>query len=371
VHNLRECTYPEGLPRWARDRSDEELVLGLRTMREARPEQFGPTPGLPAGSRLVPDTATMAELLLVYPSWEDHDETYAALLRHASRHGTVRVVPLVESAVLPLQRVLASSGADPARVTIDPSYPVDSIWVRDWGPLPFTGPNGRGWLDARYSPDCYFNDGWPSRAVTAKPVRRVVRTSLFIDGGNLVVDKAGRCYTTTPMAEHNGLGPEAVAAALVREAGCAEVVVLEPLVGNVIDHVDMLLSPAPDGSLLLAAFDPAEDPDNAAVMARNRARLMATPQAGDVVPVLREIRSPATGWSLDGPVVRTWVNLLPFNGIVFVPAYADADPERQAEALRRIRAAYPGREVVLVPSDALIRQGGGVHCIARGLPVGG
>jgi agmatine deiminase len=366
--NLRDCPLPDGLPLYARQGGDAALVEGLAAMRAARPVVFGPTAARPAGSRPVPDTAPMSELLLVYPAWIDHDESYATLIGHASRHGRVRVVPLTDEVTTPLERVLASAGADLSRVQVDAAVPVDSVWVRDWGPLPLDGPGGPAWLDARYSPDCFHNDAYPSARALVEPGPPVVRSRLFVDGGNLAVDPAGRCYTTRAMATHNALSVPALEAALVREAGCADAVVLEALVGNVIDHVDMLLAPTADGDLLLAAFDAAEDPANAAVMARNRATLAARPRADGTRPALIDIPSPAPGWSLDGPVVRTWANLLPFNGVVFLPAYADAAPERQAAAVQAVSAAFPGRKVVLVPSDALIRQGGSVHCVARGLP---
>lgn len=368
IANLRECPLPDGLPLYARQGGDADLAEGLAQLRAARPDLFGPTSARPAGSGPVADTAPMAELLVVYPAWIDHDESYATLIGHASRHGRVRVVPLTDEVTTPLERVLASSGADLSRVQIDATVPVESVWVRDWGPVPLDGAGGPAWLDARYSPDCFHNDAYPSARGLVRSGPPVVRSRLFIDGGNLVVDAKGRCYTTRALATRNGLSPSALEAALAREVGCADVVVLEPLVGNVIDHVDMLLAPTADGALLLATFDPAEDPDNAAVMARNRAILGAHPRADGGLPLLLDLPSPAPGWSLDGPVVRTWANLLPFNGIVFLPAYADAAPDRQAAAVQVVGAAFPGRTVVLVPSDALIRHGGSVHCVARGLP---
>ena len=44
---------------------------------------------------------------------------------------------------------------------------------------------------------------------------------------------------------------------------------------------------------------------------------------------------------------------------------ADTD----AEALRIIAAAYPGREVVPVPGTVLAYGGGGPHCITQQVPV--
>jgi agmatine deiminase len=45
-----------------------------------------------------------------------------------------------------------------------------------------------------------------------------------------------------------------------------------------------------------------------------------------------------------------------------------ADPETDDEALRRIGALYPGREVVAVDGTTLAKGGGGVHCITQQVP---
>ena len=59
------------------------------------------------------------------------------------------------------------------------------------------------------------------------------------------------------------------------------------------------------------------------------------------------------------------MNFYVANGAVIVPlAGVDSD----AEALRVIGEAYPGREVVGVPGAVLAYGGGGPHCITQQVP---
>jgi agmatine deiminase len=54
------------------------------------------------------------------------------------------------------------------------------------------------------------------------------------------------------------------------------------------------------------------------------------------------------------------------NGAAIVPA---AGAPTDAEALERIAAVYPGREVVGVPGGVIAFGGGGPHCITQQVPV--
>jgi agmatine deiminase len=64
-------------------------------------------------------------------------------------------------------------------------------------------------------------------------------------------------------------------------------------------------------------------------------------------------------------VVASYLNFYLGNGFVIVPT---ADPALDDEALARIAAAYPDREVVGVPGTTLAFGGGGPHCITQQVP---
>ena len=55
------------------------------------------------------------------------------------------------------------------------------------------------------------------------------------------------------------------------------------------------------------------------------------------------------------------------NGVVLVPTYDDF---RDMDALDAVAQAFPGYEVKGIPCQALIEQGGSLHCITMQLPKG-
>jgi agmatine deiminase len=69
--------------------------------------------------------------------------------------------------------------------------------------------------------------------------------------------------------------------------------------------------------------------------------------------------------SEDPPTVVPYTNFYVCNAAVIVPV---SDPETDDEALSRIGALYPAREVVPVPGATLALGGGGVHCITQPIP---
>lgn len=369
VHpRLRDCPLPEPVhTRWKDGGlTDAELGPVLESWRAERPEVFGATPP-PAGSvRLVPDFAPMETLHLVVPSWSDHKATYVRLLDRAARQGRVRA-SLFSADDLPwLRERLKRVGTPVDRIVFDTAATVESIWMRDYGPMPVQTEKGVGVLEFGYAPDCTTDDEYPISTVA--PGQTLYRSALYLDGGNLLTDGRGACFTTELALRDNGITADALTTELQRMAGCEEVVILEPLHGQLAEHADVFLTPAPDGVLLLASFESSEDSENHAIMQRNRATLVK--------------RAAARGWTLvdlptpprgPGSRVRTWNNLLPFNGVVFVPDFPGAPTERLVQAWNRIQAAFPGRELVAVPSEPLLETGGAVHCVARALPayVGG
>ena len=63
----------------------------------------------------------------------------------------------------------------------------------------------------------------------------------------------------------------------------------------------------------------------------------------------------------------TYANFLFVNGALLVPTY---DVETDDVALKRLKAAVPDREIVAVPSRALIYQHGSLHCATMQFPRG-
>jgi agmatine/peptidylarginine deiminase len=79
---------------------------------------------------------------------------------------------------------------------------------------------------------------------------------------------------------------------------------------------------------------------------------------------------PMTAKIQDGSGLRlpaTYANFLIINGAVLVPTY---NVPQDAEALERIKEAFPDREVTGINCRALIKQHGSLHCVTMQYPEG-
>jgi agmatine deiminase len=94
-------------------------------------------------------------------------------------------------------------------------------------------------------------------------------------------------------------------------------------------------------------------------MADNRSRLVAAGLQVVDFPILASVEVAGE------PIAVCQLNLYLCNGAVVMPL---AGVDTDAEALERIAAAYPDREVVGVPGRVIAYGGGGPHCITQQVP---
>jgi len=146
--------------------------------------------------------------------------------------------------------------------------------------------------------------------------------------------------------------------------GCDKTIWLWPLYGEPTGHIDMFLKNASATTLLVGQYDPAVDPDNAALLDLNVQLLAAQTNAdGSPFEILRVPMPDNT----DG-VWRTYMNGIVVNDLVLVPTYA-AHATHEASALAVHAQAFPGRTVVGLDSEDIIGWGGAIHCVTRTRPV--
>ena len=111
----------------------------------------------------------------------------------------------------------------------------------------------------------------------------------------------------------------------------------------------------------LGVPDSANHPDMAAIRIA-RARLKAA--AGlDVIELLqpRTIRRDARGRLLQA----SYVNFYLCNGGLIMPSFDDPHDVRARDTLA---AAFPGRDITVVPALPIVAGGGGIHCITQQEP---
>ena len=183
-----------------------------------------------------------------------------------------------------------------------------------------------------------------------------------LEGGSIESDGKGTVFTTACclLAPHRNqpLTQAEIEERLKEWLGAERVVWLNhgSLIGDDTDgHIDTLVRICPDDTLLYIGGDD-DHPDLALMEEELQAlrTLEGSPYRLLKLPLPRPIYE-------DGErLPATYANYLVINGAVLVPTYDQ--PDLDAEAMRIIGQAYPGREIVGIDCRAVIKQHGSLHC---------
>jgi agmatine deiminase len=263
--------------------------------------------------------------------------------------------------------VLACSLASP-KVEVR-HEPFGDIWVRDTGPIGVIGASG-----ARALIDFDFN-GWGGKfqmqgdedigarlaAPTGLPV---FDCPLIFEGGAIDTDGTGLFVTTEQCLLNPNRNPQLdrrqIETLLSGTLGLSSMLWLgDGLINDHTDgHVDNLARFVAKGMLAVPEATLDDDP-NAAIFAdaAERARAFGV----EVVSV------PSVGrYELDGAIApASYMNFCITNGAVIVPQYGAPN---DAAAIEALAPFFPGRTVIGLPSTAILRGGGGFHCMSQQLP---
>ena len=285
-------------------------------------------------------------------------------------------------------------------------YPVDSFWIRDYGPEFVVEPNG-----ARHIIDSYFLGAiafWPRDDaipieigkddwINADGSPMEVHSHLTpISGGNIMSDGAGTCFSSSTiytLEKPKGWSNEDVDELMRVYFGCEQLIILKPICLESTGHIDMFAKIVSPNSILLGEFDPdtlfngeelAEQtghcgshyPNDFRDMEINLAILESkTNLDGEPWEVIRmPMLEPF--WHKDTWIYRTYLNAQIFNDQIAMPTYREAKEDEtiddllrmESEAIEAYEDALP--EVVVTPirADHIIKFGGAIHCISHEIP---
>ena len=283
---------------------------------------------------------------------------------------------------------LGFSSEEHARIQVLP-IPVDTQWVRDYGPVLVMGAQQRlRFVDGVYPHDADLDDAFTGALAKMMGVDDEPMP-LYMDGGNLLSD-GKRCYMSAPrakaeivpLADPNAV-PKIDARAAIHDAytarlGCTTIAWIEQPPH---EHIDMYAKiVTPDTVLVgevtdrtLALF---RDEDGQVPLVFRELKESLDGVANQLSAYLKVVRIPA-------PVpfrgtLRNFTNALLVNGKAIVPSFAsygfdyDEYPDKELEAYyeAEVRKVYSGVgfDVVFVNADALIHNGGALHCVALQIP---
>ena len=247
------------------------------------------------------------------------------------------------------------------------------VWLRDTGPI-FLGPDAcvgfrfNGWGGKYDLP----HDDEVAAQVAGAAGATLLQSEAVLEGGALDHDGEGTVLTTRQCLlnpNRNAGWTEAVAeGALARDLGARKVLWLgDGLQNDHTDgHVDNLARFAAPGLVVCPMAFGRGDPNAEVYDAAAGALAGMTDAAGRR---LRVVRIPSPGWIEAGGVggvPASHMNFIIANQAVILPVYGDG--LAATLAAQGLAEVFPGREVIALPSNALLTGGGSFHCISQQEP---
>ena len=325
-------------------------------------------------------------------TWPHRDTDWAPMLDEvlAVYHQMAREISLREPLL-----IVAPEGAAPGMLHVVCN--TDDTWARDHGfitlidDLRFKPP--RSQLSNIHFPNCKLLDfcfnGWGEKFPAAhdNAINRrlydvgavkgeyVDHLDFVLEGGSIESDGRGTIFTTSQclLAPHRNqpLTRQEIEQRL-KDYLCADRVLWIDhghLAGDDTDgHIDTLVRICPDDTLLyIRCDDPADEHYDDLRLMEEQLRSFRTL---DCRPYrLLPLPLPHPICDDDGQrLPATHANFLVINGAVLCPTYGQ--PDLDAEAMRIIGEAFPGRDIVGIDCRPLIRQHGSLHCCTMQFPEG-
>ena len=194
-----------------------------------------------------------------------------------------------------------------------------------------------------------------------------------LEGGSIESDGEGTIFTTSGclLAPHrNQPMTQAEIEARLKQDLCAERVLwidYGNLTGDDTDgHIDTLVRIAPNYTLLYIGCDDEADEQYADLKKMEDQLKSFRTLSGEPYKLVK-LPMPRAIYDEDGlRLPATYANFLVINGAVLVPTYDQ--PDLDAEAMRLIGDAFPGRDVVGIDCRSIIKQHGSLHCCTMQYP---
>ena len=291
-------------------------------------------------------------------SWAGYTDMLSSIAKAVTGPGKAQIWAVAAPSSLPGVPAASYSQVD---------APIDTVWVRDYGPFGLSARQAKvGIVDAIYRHYQYRqnDDALPVNLGKARKID-VFGMQLILDGGNVMVDSAGNLFMTRRTYSWNsGMKPEQVDAAIKEYFKVKNIYTFEyagypgePADGT--GHIDMFMKLLNDHTVLVsvAETEPFKSNSEKAV-AFFRGRTAPDGQPYKVITV--------KGWDESG-TWYTYTNSLIVNKVAILPSYS-GHPNEEAAARAAYESGIPGVTVVPVSSDDSITSGGSIHCVTQTIP---
>ncbi|OGS11445.1 MAG: hypothetical protein A2234_04260 [Elusimicrobia bacterium RIFOXYA2_FULL_58_8] len=337
------------LPNWL-DPSREQAGKPLPGSSSSAIEPAVP----PAGFRIPAEYEPVGAVVI---SWAGYTDMLTSVARAVTGPGKAQVFGVWAPETLP--------GVPAGRYkALD--IPVDTVWVRDYGPFGLTGPGRLGIVDSVYRHYQYrqSDDAMPASLGKTMGVD-VFGVKVILDGGNIMFDSKGNLFMTRRTYSWNSsMSQEQVDAALKAQFKAKNIYTFDyagypgqPKDGT--GHIDMFMKLLNDHTVLISAADSEPFKSNSEkAQAWFRGRTAADGQPYRILTI--------KGWENSG-TWYTYTNSLIVNNTVLMPSYSGRSAE-EAQAAAAYSSGMPGVSVIPINSDSSITAGGSIHCVTQTIP---
>lgn len=199
------------------------------------------------------------------------------------------------------------------------------------------------------------------------------RLNFIIEGGSIESDGCGTMLTTSECLlspNRNGeWSKEQIESYLKEVFALRQVLWVDHgyLAGDDTDsHIDTLARLAPNDTILYVRCDDTADEHYDALCLMEQQLRTFTTLNGEPYRLLA-LPMAAPAYDEEGErLPATYANFLIINGAVLYPTYGHKELDEQAGEI--IAQAFPGREIVGIDCQALIKQHGSLHCVTMQYP---
>ncbi len=302
---------------------------------------------------------------------------FALFAKAVGRGETVHVLARDAAVEARARLRLAEAGARRVRIHRVATH---DAWIRDYGPIVVARGRGRTRerlaLDFRFNawggkyPDLVPDDGVPRRiqGIHGLPTRRV---DVVLEGGSIDGNGRGTLLTSAQCLKNPNRNPALLDTEIeqvLRETlGATHVLWLgEGIAGDDTDgHVDDVARFVGPRHVLVAQEDDPSDL-NHAPLADDARRLRSMADQDGVPLEVGTLPMPDPLFGRDGRrLPASYANFYVANCTVVVPTFGGRKDEK---ALRTLRRAFPGRDVVGLCSTRVVEGLGALHCLSQQLP---
>ncbi|QDT04276.1 Peptidylarginine deiminase precursor [Rubripirellula lacrimiformis] len=326
--------------------------------------------------RLAAEFEPTRLLMFGVADWQPHHREILIEVAHKTAgHANVMVLCNDTWQIKDTTAWLLESGNDFPHVYFC-EIPLDTVWLRDFGPMFAQTATGIQALDFYYEGTRPKDDGLPLVWARRTGIQ-YVEVPWTLQGGNLISNGQGIGLTTNRIFEDNHItfpSPlpqmnvqferrKMVVDQFVKFCNLNQLAVLEPLQSESTQHVDMFATFLSAADVLVAQLDRHADPINAAILDRNAARLSKLVVGQQPMRVHRidiPVRE-GTSWS-------AYTNIVISGDLVLMPIFNSDPPNMIQSAVAAYRRLLPNHTVETIDMTSMKQLQGELHCLSLHVP---